>query len=647
MASREFHTPALRMAINKTGFDTEIDNLRNVMDNIYSEALETKKTLSQEQWYSCFDKINDLLNAYPVSHCEGLYDFVREYLIQKVSFEKGLVASQIGQMGLMNSADQENEMSDTDPSDVQGSSKITFSNNSSNACSSSPALAIYYNSWCRYLISISIFDKMFHSLNNQYTQADRQSEESYDFMTKKPVIDDECNETMNDSDNWSRPVVSTINILNVERDSQEELISTTENANSQQTEQPKQRHFGQVKTVDCSGKYEIKELGLRIWRNIMEDILKPKIISLLLDIIHHQRSNNFNEIRKLLFTSSELEKMENFSDQDSLLQCSQQNDEACEELTCKKVFKIVESILNQNMDCVKFPESFRFYQAIFERPYWFETKDFYGEFSVSLMSENDPCKYVKEALSMIQSEKVRSEEYLHVNSRKKINDTMIKLLVKDQKAFILSDIKDVINKKKWQELQNKYILLKTIPDGLRDLCKEYQNYAEEKGLRIIKPFLIVNNHPEKFINAILDWYKDTYDHISTWFLEDASITDIMKTRIDNENNIAPPNKTQNGGTSKTSKDFKRALDNAMKNIVNFSESYTKHPNAPLILAKYCDIILRHKGEMMGKDDSLDDFKARLLLFVILLLTEMITILTLDIHMPGLWNPVSGRFLEHF
>lgn len=401
-----------------------------------------------------------------------------------------------------------------------------------------PVLTQYHYYWKQYSSALIYYDQMYHNLNSYYIRNHRQSEQSYMFTDKKPV------EVKPEEDANARGM--------------------TESARARVGAQTRSRKAADsaaqknYEAIECNGNYPIKELGLRVWKHVMCDSLKHSIIPKLLKIVEAHRDGDHATIKKLLKGATR----ENLED-DSVL------------------FPIVQEIISSLItDTEQQPNNrkssaFQFYQAILEKPYLDATFEFAHSFSEKIKTGNKPAEYVKTMMEMIKAENLRADKFMHEFSKDKLTSICTKIFVQEQKDFILQDVQEVIENEKWDQFQDKFILLRDVNEGLRDLCKHYQNHLERVGEEKTQQVIRI---PKKFVDTVLQFNNDAIEHVKKLFKD-------------------PLDKNKNSEMN-TSKDFIRAVDNACKTIVNLKEKGTNQKQAPAstLLAQFCDVILREKDK---------------------------------------------------
>ena len=399
-----------------------------------------------------------------------------------------------------------------------------------------PVLTQYHYYWKQYSKALEQYDRMYHNLNSYYIRNHRQTEQSYMFLDKKPTEkNDEKDDEMN---NATRPRAGA------------GVVTRSRKA----ADSEKQKSY---EAIECNGNYPIRELGLRVWKHVMCDSLKNSIIPKLLEVVEAHRVGDIETIKKLLKGATR----NNLAD-DTIL------------------FPIIKEIISSLTDAETITNNrkssaFQFYQSILEKPYLQATSEFAHNFSEKTKNENSPADYVKIMLKMIHSESIRADTFMHEFSKDNLTAMCTKIFVQQQKDYILEDIQDVIDNEKWSEFQSKFIILRDVNEGLRDLCKFYQNYLEKVGEEKIQKVI---KNPKKFVETVLQFSNDAKKHVDEWFKD-------------------PLDENKNGELN-TSKDFQRAVDNACKTIVNLKETGSNQKQAPAstLLAQFCDSILREKDK---------------------------------------------------
>merc|ERR1711971_1190753 len=117
-------------------------------------------------------------------------------------------------------------------------------------------------------------------------------------------------------------------------------------------------------------------------------------------------------------------------------------------------------------------------------------------------------------MKMIKDENLRADKFMHEFSKDKLTSMCTKIFVQEQKDFILQDVQEVIENAEWEQFKDKFILLRDVNEGLRDLCKHYQVYLECVGETKIQPVIRI---PKKFVDTVLEFNKNAITHVNDLF----------------------------------------------------------------------------------------------------------------------------------
>jgi len=209
----------------------------------------------------------------------------------------------------------------------------------------------------------------------------------------------------------------------------------------------------------------------------------------------------------------------------------------------------------------------QFYEDVFEDELLSATGTHYATESVRLIQENNISDYMKKVLIQLELESKRAMILFPVSQKKLLHQCRLHL-IKNKLCILNAEAINIINDGRLIDLQNLYLLLKPIREGLNELLKNFQEHIENTGSRQVSR----NDEPnavEEFIEHILR-IRDKY----------------FKIIVD---------------TFKSDTAFLGVLDKACCTIVNRNSSALESAPADL-LVRYCDAILKKTSKDFSENE---------------------------------------------
>jgi len=131
----------------------------------------------------------------------------------------------------------------------------------------------------------------------------------------------------------------------------------------------------------------------------------------------------------------------------------------------------------------------QFYVDVFEKELLYATGTHYAIESARLLQENEISDYLKKVLQQLDIESKRAIMLFPISQKKVLEECRIHL-IKNHLSILNSETKNIVKDRRHSDLQNLYVLLKPIKEGLVELLKYFQESIECDGCR---PLSNLNN----------------------------------------------------------------------------------------------------------------------------------------------------------
>lgn len=216
-----------------------------------------------------------------------------------------------------------------------------------------------------------------------------------------------------------------------------------------------------------------------------------------------------------------------------------------------------------------------YYQRMFEAPFLAETKEYYLHVASKLVSELEVSEYMCEVVQRLQAAKRRGQRFLHQTSMTKFIRECEARLVEDYKTtYLYSKVHTMVHEERRQDLKNLFYLLNGIPGALDVLLTEFEQRIRSQGLAALSPLNTDKpGNVVEFMSAVIGIHSHYHQ----------LVTDLFSSH----------------------KQFYSTLDRACRVFVNAQEKNRQHPRAPMLLARYCDQLLRKTSKGTGEQEIED------------------------------------------
>ncbi|CCG83357.1 Cullin [Taphrina deformans PYCC 5710] len=289
------------------------------------------------------------------------------------------------------------------------------------------------------------------------------------------------------------------------------------------------------------GVYDVYTQCLVLWRLIVFDVVKDRLIAAVLEIIERQR-----------------------------------NGEVIETTLIKNIVDSYVSLGLDEEDPTK--PTIDVYRDYFGKPFLEATEKYYKAESEKFVLENSVSDYMKKAETRLHEEEGRVELYLHQSSTAPLMLTCDNSLIKAHSEMLQDEFLSLLEQDRQADMTRMYSLLKRIPgaSGLEPLRTKFEQHIRKSGLAAIEktcPDSDESVDAKEYVDALLSVHSTYNALVATAFQADP--------------------------------EFVKSLDNACREFVNRNKvCKASSSRSPELLAKYCDSLLK-KNAKNGDDTDLE------------------------------------------
>ena len=143
--------------------------------------------------------------------------------------------------------------------------------------------------------------------------------------------------------------------------------------------------------------------------------------------------------------------------------------------------KVVDSFVSLGLDNTDpNKECLDVYTDQFETSFIYTTEAYYRRESETFLAEKKSVpEYLKKVEERLLEEENRVERYLHTNTRKKLINKCVTVLIREHDELIWDSFQNLLDHDQDKDFQRMYSLLCRIPEGLEPLRERFEAHAKQ------------------------------------------------------------------------------------------------------------------------------------------------------------------------
>ncbi|KAI6173378.1 CULLIN-2 domain-containing protein [Aphelenchoides besseyi] len=308
--------------------------------------------------------------------------------------------------------------------------------------------------------------------------------------------------------------------------------------------------------------YEIYNLAILVWNEVLFNELNGKITNALLQLIQQER--NAQKISTNLISCVIASYME---------------------LGCNEDHGRSPSVPSDYGNRRKTPEvKYGVYRNAFEKPFLQSTRDYYTEESTKFLSQHSVTDYLKKVEQRLKEEHDRCTLYLDSSTLEPLTEACHDVLIRQHLPLIQQEFHNLLYNERDEDLGRMFNLCEHVDGAFDALRLMLEKHVEQKGLEAIER--VANTaitDPKQYVNVILEVHQRYSQLVNKTFRSDPG--------------------------------FVQAMDKALTSFVNnnrITEISKSASKSPELLARCCDLLLR-KNSRNPEDRELEDLLSQIII----------------------------------
>lgn len=252
-------------------------------------------------------------------------------------------------------------------------------------------------------------------------------------------------------------------------------------------------------------------------------------------------------------------------------------DGAAKEFNTDSVAVVIQSFveLNQYTDA-----PYQLYIEEFEKSYLENTRVYYETESATLIGSATISVFMDRALQRLHDESGFCSRYLDSNTHEKSIKEVEKCYITMHHQRLVNEFQTMVSESRYGDCRNAYRLVSRIQNGVNPLLHILERHVNKLGKALVaKLGTTVLKEPKEYVEPLMVLQIEYMEIVNEYFGNDA--------------------------------EFVAAVDKAFRAVVNDTVTNVS-VNAPEVLARYCDGLLKRNLKQVVSEQELDDKFTRLI-----------------------------------
>ncbi|KAJ3190482.1 Cullin-2 [Gaertneriomyces sp. JEL0708] len=218
----------------------------------------------------------------------------------------------------------------------------------------------------------------------------------------------------------------------------------------------------------------------------------------------------------------------------------------------------------------------RLYVEQFEKPYLWETRVYHRKAAITAMSTLGISAYMRSAEQRLSAEAVRTARYCNPSSSRKVIAECELQYISAHMDKLQAEFKKMLESGRLHDCTCAYRLLSRVTNGVKPLLHEFEQFIVRRATELVES-AIAGKNPQAYVDQLIELHAQYLEVTSNVFANDPL--------------------------------FAASMDKAFRTVVNNPTA-----NAPELLARYCDMLLKKTAKGISERDIEQRFDAMVLLY---------------------------------